>query len=41
MQKKRYLATILTGIGVIVAGALLRTKSVVAQTERARGRFHI
>jgi hypothetical protein len=39
MQKKRYLATILTGIGVIVAGALFRTNSVVAQTERSAAVF--
>ena len=39
MQKKRYLATILTGIGVIVAGALFRPKSVIAQTERAAAVF--
>lgn len=39
MQRKQYLATILTGMAVILAGALFRTRPANAQTEHSAAVF--
>jgi hypothetical protein len=39
MKKKVYLATILTGIAIIGAGALFATKPVAAQTQHSAAVF--